>query len=88
MAKKPTVIVPKLVDESLANDKLTALKNLFPEVMTEVKDDDGKIVYGIDVEKLAEAVSGKAVEKFETSGLNWIGKSQCIALSKEAPAGA
>lgn len=88
MAKKPTVIVPKLVDESLANDKLTALKNLFPEVMTEVKDDDGKIVYGIDVEKLAEAVSGKAVEKFETYGLNWIGKSQCIALSKEAPAGA
>lgn len=88
MAKKPTVIVSKLVDESLANDKLTALKNLFPEVMTEVKDDDGKIVYGIDVEKLAEAVSGKAVEKFETYGLNWIGKSQCIALSKEAPAGA
>lgn len=56
--------------------------------MTEVKDDDGKIVYGIDVEKLAEAVSGKPIEKFETYGLNWIGKSQCIALSKEAPAGA
>lgn len=88
MAKKPTVIVPKLVEKSLVNDKFSALKEMFPEVMTEVKDDDGKIVYGIDVEKLAEVVSGKAVEKFETYGLNWIGKSQCIALSKEAPAGA
>ncbi len=54
------------------------IQKLFPNVITETKDDDGNIVKAIDFEKLKQELSKEIVKGEESYDFTWVGKKQAI----------
>jgi len=75
----------KSLDISEANRE--KLKQLFPSVFTETKNDDGELVESIDFEKLKAEV-GTFSDVFESRreryGMDWPGKKDCMKLIQKS----
>ena len=73
----------KLESQDVAAQKREELKQLFPSVFTEKKNESGQLVSGIDFDRL-KAELGKYTEAFESRresyGLDWPGKRDVLRL--------
>ncbi len=54
------------------------LKEMFPEVFTESKDENGEIVTAVDAKKLEQLLSTKVIEGDESYDFTWVGKKQAM----------
>lgn len=59
-------------------DNLAKLKEMFPEVITESKDENGEIVAAVDAKKLEQLLSTKVIDGDECYDFTWVGKKQAI----------
>lgn len=59
-------------------ENLAKLKELFPEVITESKDENGEIVAAVDAKKLEQLLSTKVIDGDESYDFTWVGKKQAI----------
>ena len=59
-------------------ESLVKLKQMFPEVITETKDDNGNIVSAVDAKKLEQLLSTKVIDGGESYDFTWVGKKQAI----------
>jgi adenine-specific DNA-methyltransferase len=79
--EKPEKAELKSLDISAENR--AKLKQLFPSVFTETKDDKGELVESIDFERL-KAELGTFSDVFESRreryGMDWPGKKDCMKL--------
>ena len=73
----------KLESLDISEQRRAELKNLFPSVFSETKNDQGELVEGIDFEKL-KAEIGTFSDVFESRreryGMDWPGKKDCMKL--------
>ncbi|OPY57168.1 MAG: putative methyltransferase [Pelotomaculum sp. PtaU1.Bin035] len=74
----------------ISNDNRTKLKQLFPSVFTETRNDKGELVESIDFEKL-KAELGTFSDVFESRreryGMDWPGKKECMKLIQQPSVG-
>ena len=71
--------------KNLADEKYQALKELFPNSITEIKDEDGEVVRAIDKDILMQEISTHVVEgKEERYQFTWPDKNKAI-LNANAP---
>ncbi len=79
--KKLKMRTPDLVAENIRK-----LKALFPDCVTEVRDEQGKVTPAVDFDQLSQVLSGQLVagpqERYQ---LNWPGKRAAL-LAAAAPA--
>ncbi|MBR5130290.1 MAG: site-specific DNA-methyltransferase [Alphaproteobacteria bacterium] len=59
-------------------EKLDILKEMFPEVITETKDENGDIISAVDAKKLEQLLSTKVIEGDESYDFTWVGKKQAM----------
>ena len=60
-------------------ENIERIGNLFPNIITEIRDEDGKIRKGIDFDLLKQELSGDFVEgREERYEFTWVGKKQSI----------
>ena len=59
-------------------ENLAKLKKMFPEVITETKDENGEIVVAVDAKKLEQLLSAKVIEGDECYDFTWVGKKQAM----------
>ena len=59
-------------------ENLAKLKEMFPEVITESKDENGGIVAAVDAKKLEQLLSTKVIEGDECYDFTWVGKKQAM----------
>lgn len=59
-------------------ENLAKLKEMFPEVITETKDENGEIVSAVDAKKLEQLLSTKVIEGDECYDFTWVGKKQAM----------
>ena len=59
-------------------ENLAKLKELFPEVITESKDENGEIVAAVDAKKLEQLLSTKVIDGDESYDFTWVSKKQAI----------
>ena len=59
-------------------ENLAKLKEMFPEVITESKDENGEIVAAVDAKKLEQLLSSKVIEGDECYDFTWVGKKQAM----------
>ena len=59
-------------------ENLAKLKEMFPEVITETKDENGEIVSAVDAKKLEQLLSTKVIEGDESYDFTWVGKKQAM----------
>ena len=74
-------MIEKLTMQTLdiMNKNVEQIGNIFPEVITEIKDKDGKIVKGIDFDLLKQKLSSVIVEdENERYRLDWPGKKASL----------
>lgn len=71
--------------KNLADEKYQALKDLFPNAITETKDKNGEVVRAIDKDVLMQEISAQVVEgKEERYQFTWPDKKKAI-LNANAP---
>ncbi|WNY25463.1 site-specific DNA-methyltransferase [Methanolapillus millepedarum] len=79
-----------LKSEDIASLNKQKLKQLFPSVFTETKNEKGKLVESIDFEKL-KAELGEFSDIFESRreryGMDWPGKKDCMTLIQQQSIG-
>lgn len=72
--KKFTMQTPNLTDKNIAR-----IAALFPNVITEMEDENGKLKKGVNFELLRQELSGDIVESGEECyDFTWVGKKQAI----------
>lgn len=59
-------------------ENLAKLKEMFPEVITETRDENGEIVSAVDAKKLEQLLSTKVIEGDERYDFTWVGKKQAM----------
>lgn len=69
----------------ITQDHIGKIRELFPDCVTEAKDDDGKLRFAVDFDQLRQILSGHIVEgPQERYHLNWPGKRESL-LAANAP---
>ncbi|MBR1775925.1 site-specific DNA-methyltransferase [bacterium] len=68
----------KMETENKTLENLAKLKEMFPEVITESKDENGEIVAAVDAKKLEQLLSTKVIEGDECYDFTWVGKKQAM----------
>lgn len=68
----------KFETKDLTQENIAKIGQLFPEVLTEAKDDNGTLKKAIDFDKLRQILSDSAIENRETYDFTWVGKKQAI----------
>ena len=68
----------KMETPHMVQEILEKLKQMFPEVITESKDENGEIVAAVDAKKLEQLLSTKVIEGDECYDFTWVGKKQAI----------
>lgn len=80
-----------LESQNVAAQKREELKQLFPSVFTETKNENGELVESVDFEKLKAAV-GEFSDVFEKRreryGMDWPGKKESLKLIQQTSVGA
>ena len=75
----------KMLSENLVDENVEKIAKLFPNCITEGKDEDGKVVRAVDFDLLKQELSKDLVEgNDERYTLNWAGKKQSI-LTANSP---
>lgn len=75
----------KMQSENLVDENVEKISKLFPNCITEGKDEDGKVVRAVDFDLLKQELSKDLVEgNDERYTLNWAGKKQSI-LTANSP---
>ena len=59
-------------------ENLAKLKQMFPEVITETKDESGNIVSAVNAKKLEQLLSTKVIDGGESYDFTWVGKKQAM----------
>jgi len=76
----------ELKSMDVADDKRRQLAQLFPEVVTETRTEDGKLVHAVDYEKF-KGVLGEFSEILENQreryGMTWPGKNECLKIIQQ-----
>ncbi|NLT45204.1 MAG: site-specific DNA-methyltransferase, partial [Thermotogaceae bacterium] len=62
----------------LTQENIARIGELFPNVITEMKDEDGKLKKGINFELLKQELSGDVVDGEESYDFTWVGKKASI----------
>lgn len=72
--------VDKLKMESvdMAQKNIERIGALFPNVITEMQDEDGKLTKGINFELLKQELSGEVIDGEECYDFTWVGKKAAI----------
>lgn len=68
----------KFETKDLTQENIAKIGQLFPEVLTEAKDDNGTLKKAIDFGKLRQILSDSAIDNRETYDFTWVGKKQAI----------
>ena len=68
----------KMETENKTLENLAKLKEMFPEVITETRDENGEIVAAVDAKKLEQLLSTKVIEGDECYDFTWVGKKQAM----------
>lgn len=68
-----------LTSKDILSDNITKIGQLFPEVLTESSDENGRLRPAIDFEKLRQFLSRDIVEGRESYEFTWVGKRGAIA---------
>lgn len=68
----------KMETENKTLENLAKLKEMFPEVITESKDENEEIIAAVDAKKLEQLLSTKVIEGDECYDFTWVGKKQAI----------
>ncbi|MDG4485762.1 site-specific DNA-methyltransferase [Streptococcus suis] len=68
-----------LTSKDVLSDNITKIGQLFPEVLTESSDENGRLRPAIDFEKLRQFLSRDIVEGRESYEFTWVGKRGAIA---------
>lgn len=68
----------KFETKDLTQENIAKIGQLFPEVLTEAKDDNGTLKKAIDFDKLRQILSNSAIDNRETYDFTWVGKKQAI----------
>lgn len=68
----------KFETKDLIQENIAKIGQLFPEVLTEAKDDNGILKKAIDFDKLRQILSDKVIDNRETYDFTWVGKKQAI----------
>lgn len=72
----------RMKSKDLTSENIEKIAELFPSVITEVKDEDGNITKAIDFELLKQELSNEIVEgNKERYQLNWPGKKEAMLLA-------
>ena len=68
-----------LTSKDVFTDNISKIGQLFPEVLTEKRDEYGKLRPAIDFEKLKQFLSEEIVDDRESYEFTWVGKREAIA---------
>ena len=68
-----------LTSKDVLSDNIAKIGQLFPEVLTESSDENGRLRPAIDFEKLRQLLSREIVEGRESYEFTWVGKHGAIA---------
>jgi adenine-specific DNA-methyltransferase len=68
-----------LTSKDILSDNIAKIGQLFPEVLTESSDENGRLRPAIDFEKLRQFLSREIVEGRESYEFTWVGKRGAIA---------
>ena len=68
-----------LTSKDVLSDNIAKIGQLFPEVLTESSDENGRLRPAIDFEKLRQLLSREIVEGRESYEFTWVGKRGAIA---------
>ena len=68
----------KFETKDLIQENIAKIGQLFPEVLTEAKDDNGILKKAIDFDKLRQILSDKVIDNRETYDFTCVGKKQAI----------
>lgn len=76
-------MVDKLKMESvdMTQKNIERIRDLFPNVITEIKDEEGKLKKGINFELLKQELNGEVIEGEECYDFTWVGKKSAIVES-------
>lgn len=69
----------KVGSKDIFTDNISKIGQLFPEVLTEKRDEHGRLRPAIDFEKLKQFLSEEIVDGRETYEFTWVGKREAIA---------
>lgn len=69
----------KVGSKDVFTDNISKIGQLFPEVLTEKRDEHGRLRPAIDFEKLKQFLSEEIVDGRETYEFTWVGKREAIA---------
>lgn len=69
----------KVGSKDIFTDNISKIGQLFPEVLTEKRDEFGKLRPAIDFEKLKQFLSEEIVDGRESYEFTWVGKREAIA---------
>ncbi|NMA03422.1 MAG: site-specific DNA-methyltransferase, partial [Clostridiales bacterium] len=72
----------KMKSKDMINENIKKIGKLFPNVITEIKDEEGNIVRAIDFELLQQELSDEIIEgNKERYQLTWPGKKEAIVTA-------
>lgn len=69
----------KVGSKDVFTDNISKIGQLFPEVLTEKRDEHGRVRPAIDFEKLKQFLSEEIVDGRESYEFTWVGKREAIA---------
>lgn len=69
----------KVGSKDIFTDNISKIGQLFPEVLTEKRDEHGRLRPAIDFEKLKQFLSEEIVDGRESYEFTWVGKREAIA---------
>lgn len=69
----------KVGSKDIFTDNISKISQLFPEVLTEKRDEAGRLRPAIDFEKLKQFLSEEIVDGRESYEFTWVGKREAIA---------
>ena len=68
----------KMSSPDLTVANIEKIGELFPNVITEAKDEQGNLVHKVDFEKLKQELSADLIEGDESYDFTWVGKKQAM----------
>lgn len=68
---------------NIVSENIKKIRNLFPNCVTEAKDEKGKISLKVDFETLKQELSESLIKSDEKYELNWVGKKESILISNQ-----
>ena len=66
---------------NIVSENIKKIRNLFPNCVTEAKDEKGKISLKVDFETLKQELSESLIKSDEKYELNWVGKKESILIA-------